>query len=249
MLTKKSTLFFPSFFNNYIYLSDSVSLFIPCLIIYSFIYFSFSRKAQLKEIFTSLNYDKIIEGSAPPAPEGGAEEEKKEEGGEAPPPAPVEPPKMTENAEQTFDLLSKGAESIHIVTLLSTLMICKSGYSENVFRFACKAIATDETNSLKESPLHLVITSVSNRVYSDWTPVMRTHLRKVWRTAEKFQPPAPEPTEEVPEPVAPVVAPEDSAVLVDDFITKINEDEILASLLTKEVAVPIEQPASEAPAE
>lgn len=191
-----------------------------------------------------------MEGSAPPPPAEG-EEEKKEDGGEAPPPAPVDPPKMTENAEQTFDLIGNGATTIHIATLLSTLMICKSGYSEGVFRFACKAVATDETNSLKEGPLHLVITTVSNRPYGDWTPVMRTHLRKAWRTAEKFQPPAPEPSGEegAPEPVAPVVAPEDTAALIDDFITKIGEDEILASLLTKEVPVPIEQPATEAPAE
>lgn len=148
-----------------------------------------------------------------------------------------------------FDLLDTGkAGTLHVSTALTSLLVCKAGYGEPAFRFALKAVATDETNSLKEPALYVAIRAAANR---DFTPILRNHLRRAWRAAEKFAPPAPEGSGEAAEgdapPPAPVVAPADSAVLVDDFVAKVSEDEALASVLTKEVPVPIEAPPAAEP--
>ncbi len=212
-------------------------------------------KTDLKQIFLALGYDKTIDPPAAAGGDGGdGGEEKKEEGGDgdgaaaAAPAAPAAEPRVTDNAEQAFDLLAGGAATVHVAVALGRLHVCKAGFGEPALRFALKAVAADETGSLKEAPLHVAVTTATNMPYPDWTPVMRNHLRRAWRAAEKFAPPPPEapPAEDggdaPPPPPPPAVDPADAAVIVDDFVAKVGEDEVLASLLTKEVAVPIEAP-------
>lgn len=197
-------------------------------------------KERLKELFVSLNYDKLPE-AAPPAEEADENEEEKKD--EAPAPAPV-PAAMTDYGGQTYELVAQhlqaSGDSVHAAQLLSTLLICKAGYGETAFRFALKAVATDESGSLKESPLWMAITTSTNRPFD--TPIIRNHIRRAFRTAEKLQPPAPEAADGEEAPPPPVVAPIDTAILIDDFVAKVSEDPLLAEALMKEVAVPIEAP-------
>ncbi len=228
--------------------------------------------AEVKALFLALGYDKVT-GPPPPAPaEGGAEggeaaapsgdgEEKKEEGAEgqegsasAPAPAPAVETKTSDYGEQVFALLDASKSgSLHIAQVLGTIQVCKAGFGEPALRFALKAAgaASSAETSLKEAEVFTAITVAANR---ELTPIVRNHLRRAWRAAEKFQPPAPEGAEGggeegAPPPAAPVVAPEDTAVIVDDFVAKVSEDEALSAALVKEVPVPIEAPPAEATAE
>jgi hypothetical protein len=189
--------------------------------------------AGLKEIFLALGYDK-----APPPPEASAEGEEKKE--EAP------PGEVTKFAEETFALIdSQNAGSLHIAKVLGTIMLSKSGYGEPLLRFAIKCTTTDESGSMKEPEMNIALSVAASGSLNETT---RTNLRRAWRLAAKFEPPQPEPPAEGEEPKpAVVVAPEDIAVMVDDFITKITEDAALQQIFTKEIPVPIEAPP--APAE
>jgi hypothetical protein len=189
--------------------------------------------SQLKEIFLALGYDK-----APPPPEAPVEgEEKKEE---------VPPGEVTKFAETTFALIdTQNVGTLHIAKVLGTIMLSKSGYGEPLLRFAVKCTTTDESGSLKEPEMNLALSVASSASLNEAT---RTNLRRAWRLAAKFEPPQPEPPAEGEEPKpAVVVAPEDIAVMVDDFISKLSEDAALQLVFTKEIPVPLEAPP--APAE
>ena len=124
-------------------------------------------------------------------------------------------------------------------------MLSKSGYGEPLLRFAIKCSTTDESGSMKEPEMNIALTVASSGSLNEAT---RTNLRRAWRLAAKFEPPQPEPPAEGEEAKpAVVVAPEDIAVMVDDFIAKISEDAALQLCFTKEIPVPIEAPP--APAE
>lgn len=189
--------------------------------------------AGLKEVFLAVGYDK-----APPPPEAPAEGEEKKE--DAP------PGEVTKFAEATFALIdTQNAGSLHIAKVLGTIMLSKSGYGEPLLRFAIKCSTTDESGSMKEPEMNIALTVASSGSLNEAT---RTNLRRAWRLAAKFEPPQPEPPAEGEEAKpAVVVAPEDVAVMVDDFIAKISEDAALQLCFTKEIPVPIEAPP--APAE
>jgi len=189
--------------------------------------------AGLKEVFLAVGYDK-----APPPPEAPAEGEEKKE--DAP------PGEVSKFAEATFALIdTQNAGTLHIAKVLGTIMLSKSGYGEPLLRFAIKCTSTDESGSLKEPEMNIALTVASSGSLNEAT---RTNLRRAWRLAAKFEPPQPEPPAEGEEAKpAVVVAPEDVAVLVDDFISKISEDAALQLCFTKEIPVPIEAPP--APAE
>ena len=153
------------------------------------------------------------------------------------------------HAEAAFALLDAGkAGALPLARALGTLHVCKAGFGEPALRFALKCAAADESGSLKEAPLQTALATVASLPLSD---AARNNLRRAWRAAAKFEPPAPEPSGEegAPPPVAPTVAPADMAVMVDDFVGKLAEDAALAFAFTREVAVPIEKPAEAKPAE
>jgi len=189
--------------------------------------------AQLKEVFLARGYDKAPEPAAPA------------EGEEAKAPEPAE---ASKHAEAAFALLDeKKAGALHVSAVLGTLFVCKGGFGEPALRFALKAVATDESGSLKEAPLFQALGVAAS---SELNEAQRTNLRRAWRTAAKFEPPQPEPPAEGEEAKPPVVVkPEDTAVMVDDFVAKLAEDPALAFVYTREVPVPIEKPADAAPAE
>jgi len=208
--------------------------------------------SQLKEAFLALGYDKPAE-EAPPAEPAAEGEEKKEEDGSAAPAAPAAPPlkPATQHAEAAFALLlgaagAKPGSALPLARALGTLQVCKAGFGEAALRFALKCAASDEGGALKEAPLHVALATTASLPLSD---AARNNLRRAWRAAAKFEPPVPEPSGEegAPPPVAPAVAPEDAAVMVEDFVAKLAEDETLAFAFTRAVEVPIVK--SEAPAE
>lgn len=215
-----------------------------------------------------LGYDKVQGGTAAPAEpaaeapaeapaeaaEGAEGEEKKEEEAPAAAPAPAPPAgPSTQNAESVFELLDAEKQGkLHIVYILSTIALCKSGYNEGALAYALKAADLSGAGALLEPQVWVALTSVANAAF---TPVVRNHLRKLWRSSGKQEvapPPAAEGAEGEAAPegeagsaaaaAVPQQAPEDVKVLVDSLTEKLKEDERLASLFTKEIAIPITLP-------
>ena len=135
---------------------------------------------------------------------------------------------------------------------ISTLALFKSGYGEAALRFAVKAADADGSGALTEAALWVALMRSAS---APLTPIQRTHLRKVWRTAEKYAKPEEEapPAEEEggeasPPPPPPSKSDEEPKVMAESFLAALLEDEAVKSVFATEVPIPIEAP-PEAPAE
>lgn len=192
------------------------------------------------------------EGGEPAAEEVAQVQANSEEAGAVPASEPV-PEVTSENYKQVWDLLTKdtASEKVSIQQLLGTIAICKQGYSETTFRTVLKLGDHAGLNAVSESAAWTAICRCVNRSDALSGATMRTHLRRAWRKAEKYAPPVPEGgeggeegTEEGPAapPAALVIAAADQQVQLDSFVTCLQEDELAAEVLFKEVPVPIAPP-------
>ena len=142
--------------------------------------------------------------------------------------------------------------------LVSTLALLKTGFGEGALRFAAKAADHAGTGAVCEADLWRAISRCASAPLG---APQRALLRRAWRTAEKYVKPEEEAVEGGGEeeggegeaapqrPKTPKKGdPEDVKVVLDSFITIITEDPILADVLVKEVAIPIEAPPEEAEA-
>lgn len=148
--------------------------------------------------------------------------------------------------ERAFDLLdTAGAGQLDLRALLTTINTCKVGYGETAFRFALKACVDDESaTNISEEHLWQALTRSASQPLD---AVLRNHLRRAWRGAVQAGKGEEEEEEEEQEGGEDGAAPAADAppplVEVEDFVTKVTEDDVLASVLLKEVPIPIAEPA------
>lgn len=163
---------------------------------------------ELKAVFMELTLDKEVVPEGAEGEDAAAEEEGEEldENGEPKPKAdkpPPPPPEVSKNAEKYFELLCQALDvntandggdlQLPLSRMLSLLFLCKNGYGEGVFQFVLKQLDPASLGAITETSLFSAITWTANSLVQG--PV-RTHLRRAWRSSEKYVPPEPEPLEE-----------------------------------------------------
>lgn len=133
-------------------------------------------------------------------------------------------------SERAFDLLDAGGTGqLDLRALLTTINTCKLGYGELAFRFALKACVDDEAaTDISEAHLWQALTRATSQPLDS---VLRNHLRRAWRGAVQAGKGDEEEEEEggeaeaAPDPDAP--PPPEPTVEVEDFVTKVTEDEVV----------------------
>lgn len=159
--------------------------------------------------------------------------------------APHTPP------ERAFDLLDTGGGGggqLDLRALLTTINTCKLGYGETAFRFALKACVDDESaTDISEAHLWQALTRAASQPLDT---VLRNHLRRAWRGAvqagkgeEEEEEGGEEGEGDAAEPAADAPPAPEPTVEVEDFVTKVTEDDVLAAVLLREVVIPIAEPA------
>jgi hypothetical protein len=217
-------------------------------------------KAALKELFLALGYDKVTT----PEEEGGDEEEGGEERSRPPPKEEVTDYAGTaichltfsqshtallfspSFAERAFDLIDSGKDSqLDLRHILTTINTCKLGYGEPAFRFALKAFADDDSApDMTEDQLWKALTRTSSQPLD---AVTRNHLRRAWRDAIKAA--RGDDEDDAAEAGDEAGGGEDESkaaeprVQVEEFVGKVGEDELLATIFLREVPIPIAEPA------
>ena len=146
--------------------------------------------------------------------------------------------------ERAFDLLdSTKVGQLDLRELLTVINTCKLGYGETSFRFALKACVDDEAaTDIAEAHLWQALTRSASQPLDT---VLRNHLRRAWRGAIQAGKGEEEEGEEeaADDAAAGEVEAKDLTVQVEDFVSKVTEDDLLASVLLKEVPIPIAEPA------
>lgn len=210
-------------------------------------------QAVLHAALKEMGVEKEIEEPAKEQEEGddgadGDDAEAKEggegDGEEAAEPAP-KVPKFTNHAADLLNVLSGGKRSMDASNLLATLQICTAGWGEASLRNIISAHDLAGKGGLSEPELFSALMWAAPKSLE---LQQRTHLRKIWRDAERWQPEEKEEeeggeegedeSESKTESKTEESGPEPVRVVADDFIEKLKEDEYLSAAFCEDVPVP-----------
>lgn len=178
--------------------------------------------------------------------DGGGKEDEEGDGDAAAAAATAPEPIVSNNALDVWKVLvgeDTEAEA-DVREIMARLAVRVKGYGEAQVRFAVGIMDPDGASGVDETGLWRALTATAARPLEG---VKRSHLRKLWRTADTWLPQLPEDAEEAGKEAMDAaqkaieeakVAPR--RVVVESWFEKLGEDEFAAGLLLPEIEVPKE---------